>query len=465
MFVRPFVRDRHERPTRARLGAGVAAVAWALLISADPVIENLHGSTMLAESELSMADPRPPRDLRAVWGWYSGFRITRTEVERFGRLLNLTQEQLEASKAISKAYDASVAAMCKELAERDRAYYANQERTKAVDRAEAERLNQLRFEVGDKVAEAEVKCLNDIRAMLTPEQAAMWPRVERAERRATILRNERARMYLSAVNLDMIEMVDRMKFDPQTMAKIEARLERYEREIDVPVLRLIQHFDDQVRTSAAAIASGRADDEASRRRVSLKQLDDLYVIGTRLGEINRRTLGDLLVELDAASGDRLSAEYRRLAFAAFADGEFPFNRPTSHYVGRCFELALKFDDLSDQQRSSLAEMRAGYFRDRRTTLERRQSDLVAAESQIKFLDAIGDAPYDAIKKSRGIARDLLLSVVEIDVRVLRALRAVLTAEQAQRLPVEPVPTSGQPLPAPAQGDDDEAPTRSDGDQR
>jgi hypothetical protein len=452
MLVVSTARDGRGRGPK-RFGAGGLLCALALGASmtlwAAPVSV---ASAASLEPAKAPARPRPPKDFRAASGAQAGFRITRTEVERYGRLLNLAPEQLEAALGIASAYEKTTTELSREVNERTRAFWADyqkkveeqQKRAEAggefkpveFDRDGLNKLSEMQFAVGEKVADAEVKFMDDLKALLRPEQEAKWVRVERADRRATILRGLGQGMPISSASLDVVSLVDQLKFDAATSAKIEARLEKYEAEIDPPLLRIKEVYEDLV-SNEKRFREMQAAQEAGDMKAVAKPMNEFFDAARRLRDVNRRTLRDLVAELNGPEGDRLGDEYRRRAFPMMAS--FTGRSMSSHLV-RCFEAAMKFDDLTDQQRSSLVSMRAAYYRDRRVLMEKMEGEMVVMEDEIKFETMMENPSESPMMKAMKMLQELPPKLEEIDKRVLPAMKAVLNSEQAGRLPAEPTDT-------------------------
>src|SRR5262249_37756179 len=116
-----------------------------------------------------------------------------------------------------------------------------------------EKIGPLMRKSGERRAALEKTFLDDFKSLLTAEQSANWPRVERLPRREPWLRFG----FVSGSSVDLTSLVDGLKLPDDARAKVRDTVEEYEQALDrVLVERENAAKEDQAKSAAAAGKGG-----------------------------------------------------------------------------------------------------------------------------------------------------------------------------------------------------------------
>lgn len=194
------------------------------------------------------------------------------------------------------------------------------------------------MEAWTKKSEAlEHELLTNVQALLTDEQRALWPTVERERRRHDLLPSGR----LSGESVDMIELVARLrasaKQQDQTLPdEVNQLLEQYAVEMDSALQTRERLIEPLQQTFFQTLINDRAEGEKIWKDATEKR--------KVVREVNRRYLAILKSTLDEAHGETLEALYMEQAYPAA-------HAPTK--AEKFLSQALELDSLAPDQASTL----------------------------------------------------------------------------------------------------------------
>jgi hypothetical protein len=106
---------------------------------------------------------------------------------------------------------------------RDAGQKARDEFRETNDPAVFEKMQSSMTKFRDERKKLDDGFLNDLKAILTPEQTTKWPAVERTQRRDGTLRWGR----LSGERVDLVELTDRQQLAAEARAQLNALLDQY----------------------------------------------------------------------------------------------------------------------------------------------------------------------------------------------------------------------------------------------
>jgi len=310
-------------------------------------------------------------------------RITSKSVDAYAELLELDAEQIEIAKALHAAY-----------------------------------LTDISEEPITPAETAEASLFDDLRLILNYGQAARWVRVERLRRRETLLTGR----MLSGASLDLIDITKSVGGLRDLGPEVAAALKQYEIQLDRALIarsdarRRMRDTVDSVRRKISAELKG--DSTVQSLLEGLEGIDmvardasvDVSKVGLQLRNLNDRFVRTIepLLPTDLAPTFR----------AVVLQQSFPQIYKQSK-MERLFSAAESLDDLTDEQRLSLSELRVSYARDR-AVADKRWSEAIREKE-----DGTGDS--SAVGKARQ-ARSAM------DDRYEDKLLKLLNLDQQQRLP-------------------------------
>lgn len=261
--------------------------------------------------------------------------------------------------------------------------------------------------------------LDDIKALLSQEQAGRFPALERARRRDWM----RGMRVVSGDNVDLIDLLDAQKVAWRTDKALAPLVEEYDLALD----RLITQRQAALRELFEMIMKIdnplQLDENAFKGTVT-----KMYDLGKQMRDCNRGAARRL--------GQALAPDARQTFEAEVLRRTYP------RVYGPCkatrvLDAAAKLQDLSDAQRAELTALAGNYTREAAAAntawageIERAHEELIA--DPMKSLNE-QTSNQDALAKPRA-ARE------ELDTRYAQRVEQLLNKDQNARLPPPPRPS-------------------------
>lgn len=343
-----------------------------------------------------------------------GGGVSRSSLDRYARILNLTPAQKDAAVALQEAYMQDQAAASREMQD---AMKSVREGAQEGDMSVfAEQMPAIMKKHGEKVGALEKTFLDDVKSLLTPAQAADWPKVERLRRRESMLRFSS----VSGAGVDLVTLVEGLKLGDADRAKLSATLEEYEQSMD----RLLQDREADAKAERAKDGNGpRVFDPESMQAVMKRERE----AGMKQRELNQRYARLLASQLPDDQKAALEEQFRTKSFRnVYGDSS----------ASRRLAAAEKLDSLTPQQRERLAKIREAYKQAARPLNDRWASAQEQAENEgrwgggfpmMAFGGREGADQNDELSQARKARRDL-------DKRTADQMNEILTPEQRDQMP-------------------------------
>jgi len=361
--------------------------------------------------------------------------ITRRTFDRYTKTLRLDAAQTDAANQLFTAYADRAAEIDRAAEEKTRELRDGIEGGGAAPEGIREliaKLPEITRTASKQHADLTTPFLDDIRSLLTPEQETRWAALERLRRREAGLSSAAPLGGASGSNLDLTVVVDSLKLPDEQTQAIAPALEAYEIELDAVLSQINQ--DDQQWRADRAKQQGRPDDGAVI--ISSTNTDDFLAFqkssrenALRLRDLNTKHLRQTAAALGPEWGQKLTDAYRRRAFPQI----FRQSNAT-----RALAAAEAFKDLTDEQRTAIAEIRADYAARLPALNQRWLSELERAEAEGKAnpfpLPGMGQDEAKELADARTARR-------EFDKAFTDKLTALLTPAQRDRLPKPGRPAS------------------------
>lgn len=196
-------------------------------------------------------------------------------------------------------------------------------------------------EWAQEAADLEEQFFSDVKTILTDVQLARWTKFEQGRRRRMLLRpNSR----LAGENVDLIELVEKMKLDEDNTAKVAKILDDYGDELDAAIQARRVKMQD-IKRRLTALSSGQSGEDGERL-----YREELHT-HKALREINERYAG-LIAD---ALGPEIAAAFKK----AFDRVRFPRIFAYSQ-AERYLAKARGLDDLTRNQTSSIDRIEHEY---------------------------------------------------------------------------------------------------------
>lgn len=338
--------------------------------------------------------------------------VTKADLKKFAALLSLDDLQTETSSELLAAYQAEhdvIATTARKDMDRIRTEFEDSQ-DPSVFRDEMPKVMQTYQDASKKL---EKQFFDDLKSLLTPQQAERWPKVERMHRR---IRSLPAGM-LSGESVDLVATVEQLKLAEQP-ADLAAILDRYEADLD----RALAERDKLREERAAAMMRGGGGGAFNFDMEQLrKDMAEMRKAGLTVCEINQRY---------ARSVEATLPEDRRAEFAQQVRKEtFPRVYRDTH-TGKSLKAAAEFADLTAEQKTAIAELLETYEREVKS-LNSRWAEAIQAQEADGGGDPMamfmGGGEDPAVADARKAKR-------ELDKTTRDKLIALLNEDQVERLP-------------------------------
>lgn len=335
--------------------------------------------------------------------------ITSEELNRYAALLGLDESQKEAASAMLDAYLAEFTIVRNEWQRiRDG---ARQEFRESRDPGVWQELQAVVAEIQERKEKLEQTFLEDYRLLLTPEQDLLWDDLERMRRRERTLPNGGL---VSGETVDLIRVIEDTELSDESREAIEPLLDSYARELDRVLVERNRVYEAGM---SRAMELWQNQDFETMNRL----LEDSSEQANRVREVHLRFVRQ--IEAAMPEGDRGLVE------AAFNREAYPQIYRESAAVS-AMDMALAFDDLTDDQRQRLQDIKMRHDREVNTLNDRWRTMVDRSEADRSIMDFMGGGGRDPeLRTARQARRDF-------DLRILNEVRGVLTEEQQARLPAE-----------------------------
>jgi hypothetical protein len=358
--------------------------------------------------------------------WNGQDKISAADIDRFGKILELTKTQKDALDDLYKGYEADFDAAHKVMQDKFDRVQADFQDTQDLsvwqkDWPEAAENYQ------KKIAELEKSMLGDLKALLTTEQMKQWPSAERAQRRAKSLSGMSAPgVSLAGDSLDLIRLVDDQKLAKRS-ENLTQLLDRYETEMDQAVIErdakrkeIGENFQKGAKGGAGGFDFSKFGDMMSEMRKT----------GMPVRDINDR--------YSTLIASAMPDDHREAFALAYKKAKFPQIFKESYSV-KALNAVKDFQDLTADQKKGVEEIASKYQKEIAAANDRYAKAQADAEKDgsgedmmggwMRMMNGGGDQGKDESELS--LARKARR---KLDTDALDQLKGLLTQDQIDRLP-------------------------------
>ncbi|MFA6043987.1 MAG: hypothetical protein WC718_03295 [Phycisphaerales bacterium] len=364
---------------------------------------------------VTLAGAAPVAMAQPGGGGGGGFRqamapaVNSRSLDKYAKMLDMTDDQKEAARTLFEGYqDQANHSREKLQAQMDDVRQKFRDtRDPSVWQSMGDTMTKFR----EDRKKADAAFFDDVKSVLTPSQIEKWPEVERANRRETVMR----RGFISGERVNLFDVVDQMKFSPETMTQVTPILKEYDEQLDRALI-----------AREAITEEGFTKFQQLRASGDMKAMQDFMdkgrEVANRVKETNKkfaRSIADVIPE------DQQAAFNTEVQKRTFPD----VYRDTA--ADREIAAASGFADLTADQKEKLQSLKDNYTRSltplqqkMASTQEETEQKITAAEMMARFRGG-QDGPMGDLRRER---RELV-SKTQDD------LKKILSPEQADRLPV------------------------------
>lgn len=343
--------------------------------------------------------------------------IPRSNLDKYAKVLRMDQDQKQMAGNLYEGYLASYKAITKEMREaiQDISRRAQEDRDWSLFRTE---MPQKMKGFGERMEKAQASFLDDVKALLTDDQRARWPKVERMRRRDESLRFG----FISGAGVDVVDVTANALGDTPPPEELAGVLDRYELEMD----KALQELHDAGKQQQDKAMEAASNMDMGAIRDMMKKFEDM---GKGLRDLNQRYARLVQPLLPAEAGARFNAEIKRRSFPRVY-------RET--LAEKSLAAAEKFSDLTPEQKQTLATLREQADRELAAAKDAWAAAITEQENTEGGMfsgmmqGAMGGGDGGG---SQGV-KDARTAQNDLADQILTKLKAALTDTQKERLPTK-----------------------------
>ncbi|HVZ94906.1 MAG TPA: hypothetical protein VG797_10385, partial [Phycisphaerales bacterium] len=337
------------------------------------------------------------------------------QVDRIAGILGLSEEQKASARDLYGAYRGEFDLARGKLTD----FYRRADRVHETtgDDAAVKAKERAKEKFDGHVAALRTRLIEDLHELVTPEQMAKWPLVERRLRRDEL--GEWGGLHGSGI--DVAAVFEHIEKPGDRASRVAEIIDQYEDSIDRPLIEGRRVKGEWARREERLKKSAAAPDPAEQQRATTAFLSRLLTISQSMQRVNMRTVGELEDALPTARAAEFRDEFNGRAFGEmFTPGSF---------MTLVAEVE-RLDDLTAKQRERIDALREEYLGEVRRTGAVWAKAVVAWE-QSKSVNAEGgeenkDEPPSVT--SAKAAREAL------EPRYRKSVAGLLTPSQLEQFP-------------------------------
>lgn len=339
--------------------------------------------------------------------------LTKRSIDSAVLALNLDNDQQDVAKDLYVGYRSAMKTAMREMESKGKALM---EKARESGDWDAIRKGQMALakEMFENVGKLEDRFNEDLKAMLSEEQAAKFPSYERARRRE----NARLIQLMAGEAADAIDILRALKIDTASNEELKNLLNEYEMSFD----RIVSDRLTALKAFVNKMTGGDVD-EAGMMKLMADELPKIYEKAKAGRELNKQTARRIVELLSEADKKRFQDEVNRRSHPKIY-------RTTS--TGKKLDAAKKFEDLTDSQKGTLESLVASYARD--TDAANKSWAEAVEDAQDEFggnFEKRFQREDSATAKRVNEATDKRR---EIEKQILERLEQLLNSDQNARLP-------------------------------
>lgn len=380
--------NRSRRSGGVGFLAGVAAACVAVLGTASPASAQFRGGPGMFRQ---MMEPS----------------VNTAQLDRYAKMLDLTPDQRETVNEMLTGFQLEHQAIAAEI--RETMEGARDEMRRNGDASVWRDVGQVMDRYRQRIKTIESAFFEDVQLLLTEDQAARWPSVERLRRRETTIDQGGI---VSGETVDLVRLVEEAKLPAEAAKEVAPVLEQYEVDMDKALASRNEVYESGMRQGVEQWFGG---DQAAVQKL----FDAARIEAAKVRDVNRRYARQI--------EGLLPDEQRRVFVAAFREKSFPRVYGDA-IVPRAVKITDELSDLTPEQREQVRAIAESYARDSSSINDRWAKAIEDHEMSRTAASMFGMGGRDDGTREMREARRTL------DQTTMQKIRAVLTEEQRTRLP-------------------------------
>lgn len=339
--------------------------------------------------------------------------IDSRELDHYGKSLSLTPEQKDMARTLFDGYQEQFRVKADEArAKMDKA--REEARDSGDMRGAFQSMAPIMADLRASKQKMEDQFFNDFKAVLTPEQTAKWPALERERRRDKTMNVGR----LSGERMDLFKLVEQQKYSDEVKTPLNPTLEQYGTDLDRELVNRNKVYDE-VTAKMTQIGMDFQDHQDEMQKMLERGRD----ASVKVRELNRRYARQIEGQLP----ENLRSAWDK----AVKEANFPDVYRQSG-VSRQITSVLGFSDLTAEQKTSVDALNEAFTRDLDAANEKlaqatEKNEMTVTVDRLMRRFGGGDNSDDPTAEPRKQKR-------ELETRTTESLHKLLTSEQVSRLP-------------------------------
>lgn len=336
-----------------------------------------------------------------------GPSMSEQQLARVAKMLELTDDQKLAAEALLEGYQQQVRDAGEKM--REKAEAARAEFRESRDPAVFEGLATAGEELQATRKKLDASLMDDLKAVLTTQQAEKWPAAERTIKREQSLR----RGFVSGERVDIVRLVEDGKLPAETVTTLQPTLEQYAEEM----ARELTKRDELYEASMSKMMQMRQSGDMESMQETIEKGRDAAI---KIRDLNRKYARQIIDQLPDDAKTGFETQFRE---ASFPD---VYRRG---FAGRSIDAAAEFADLDQTQKDGIAALKESYERQVSSINEKLTKAVEENEQAFDVSQMFGrggdrDDP----------ASDLRREKRELDQSTTESLQKLLKEDQIEKLP-------------------------------
>ncbi len=350
-------------------------------------------------------------------------RVSSEDIDKLGKLLELSGDQKDAAKMLFEGYLESHQKKSKDM--RDLSEKAREEFRESRDPTVFQELGEKTMKFREESTAAEKGLWNDVKSILTAQQAQQWPGFERTRRREAA-GNGFSPFSVSGERADIIKILDKIDVSDELKTQLAPVLTAYEEELDLALIKrndLQEKSEGQGRTLLRGFGGGGMDEDSMAKAEKIIEENRESMVKVR--DVHKRYASQVEGVLPPEQGEKFRAEFKKASYP-----QIYRERNTS----RMLTAVEKFEDLTADQKSSLIAVKETYNRESAALAQR--SEAAQEEQEKNFsLRRMMEGGFGGFGgQGSDTMRELGEQRRALEDSTFNKIKAMLTPEQVANLP-------------------------------
>jgi len=343
--------------------------------------------------------------------------VNSRQLKRYSDVLGLTPAQKQAADDLLAAYQGDFRDLVSRLEE---VYQAVQDETSETGEWEMYQtvIPDAMIKFMKKSEKLNKGVLEDIKAVLSEQQAARFVVFERAVRRSGSFNA----MFDGMQKVNLTELIDGLRLDPGAGTAIGGTVEQYETELDPILVRLDKTIKDFMEVMSQEMAAGRRPEEDGEKMAAF--MKDVMESGKQVATVNEKYVRLITPQLPEDAQKELDL--------AVKTAKYPQVYKRSQAM-RIISAAEALTDLEASQREGIKGIKETYERDAATANGRWTTAID------DVMGSGGDDPNSMMMmkwqlKENEKYKEAAAARKALDEKTVDSVRALLSEDQKAKLP-------------------------------